>query len=180
MSNIDCPDGEMMRPSVASRGRDTDRKACENKIMRLSLYQPDIPQNVGAAIRAAACFGAGLDIIEPCGFPLNAREIKRVAMDYDALSPPVVHRGWDAFRESYAQTRIILLTTKADYSLWDFAFRKSDILLLGRESEGAPDHVHEAAAARLRVPMAPGARSLNIAVAGAVALAEMRRQLGWE
>lgn len=150
---------------------------CENSFMRLALYQPDIPQNVGAAIRAAACFGAGLDIVEPCGFPLDSREVRRVAMDYGALAPPAAHRSWAAFLETKGPGRLVLMTTKAETALWDFEFRPGDIILMGRESAGAPDEVHEAADARLSIPLAPGARSLNIATAAAVALAEARRQL---
>ncbi len=148
--------------------------------MRLALYQPDIPQNVGAAIRAAACFGARLDVIEPCGFPLNAREVRRVAMDYGAGAAPLAHRGWNAFLETRGGSRLLLLTTAADATIWDFAFRSDDILLMGRESAGAPEEVHAAADARLRIPLAPAARSLNIHVAAAVALAEARRQVGWD
>lgn len=159
--------------------RDNSRNPCKNSLMRLALYQPDIPQNVGAAIRAAACFGAGLDIIEPCGFPLDSREIKRVAMDYGALAPPLAHIGWRAFQKSLGGARLILLTTKADESIWEFEFRETDTLLMGRESQGAPQEVHAAAAARLYIPLAPGARSLNVAVAASVALAEARRQIGW-
>lgn len=148
--------------------------------MRLALYQPDIPQNVGAAIRAAACFGATLDIIGPCGFPLDSRKIGRVAMDYGALAAPTEHLCWNAFHSDTRSARVILLTTKASQSLWDFEFRETDILLMGRESSGAPEEVHGAADTRLRIPLAPDARSLNIAVAAAVALAEARRQIGWE
>lgn len=148
--------------------------------MRLALYQPDIPQNVGAAIRAAACFGVRPEIIEPCGFPLDSREIRRVAMDYGALAPPAAHHSWTAFAESLNGQRLILLTTKGAQSLWDFRFAQDDVLLMGRESEGAPPAVHEAADARLRIPIAPTARSLNLATAAAVALAEARRQIGWE
>ena len=148
--------------------------------MRLALYQPDIPQNVGAAIRAAACFGAELDVIEPCGFPLDSREVRRVAMDYGARATPTAHSGWKAFCETRGSSRLILLTTAADQSIWDFAFRPDDILLMGRESAGAPEEVHAAADARLLIPLAPGVRSLNIHVAAAVALAEARRQVGWD
>jgi len=149
--------------------------------MRLALYQPDIPQNVGAAIRTAACFGAGLDIIGPCGFPLDGRQIRRVAMDYGALAPPTAHASWAAFAESVAENgaRLILLTTRAEETIWDFRFKPADTLLMGRESAGAPEAVHDRADARLKIPLAPGARSLNIAVAAAVALAEARRQAGW-
>ncbi len=147
--------------------------------MRLAFYQPDIPQNVGAAIRIAACFGAALDIIEPCGFPLDAREIRRVAMDYGDLAVPCAHASWEAFDESRKPARLVLMTTKADETIWDFAFQPDDILLMGRESAGAPEAVHEAADARISIPLAASARSLNVAVAAAVALAEARRQVGW-
>lgn len=147
--------------------------------MRLALYQPDIPQNVGAAIRAAACFGAGLDIIGPCGFPLDSKKIRRVAMDYGALSEPTAHDGWNAFLEKLGSARLILLTTKADATIWEHEFAADDVILMGRESEGAPEEVHAAAHARLRIPLATEARSLNVAAAAAVALAEARRQIGW-
>lgn len=147
--------------------------------MRLALYQPDIPQNVGAAIRVAACFGAELGIIEPCGFPLSSREIKRVAMDYGALVEPTRHASWPAFANAARAGRVILLTTKSNRSIWDFAFRPDDTLLMGRESAGAPDEIHSQVDARLLIPMAPDARSLNLAVAAGVALAEARRQTGW-
>jgi tRNA (cytidine/uridine-2'-O-)-methyltransferase len=148
--------------------------------MRLALYQPDIPQNVGAAIRAAACFGARMDVVEPCGFPLDSREVRRVAMDYGAAAAPAAHADWPAFLETVGEARLVLLTTKAEATIWDFRFQANDVILMGRESAGAPDEVHQAAHARLRIPLAPGARSLNVAVAAAVALAEARRQVGWE
>jgi len=148
--------------------------------MRLALYQPDIPQNVGAAIRTAACFGAGLEVIEPCGFPLDSREVRRVAMDYGAVTAPVAHNGWNSFRKSMGDSRLILMTTKAAESIWDYKFRPDDVLLMGRESAGAPDEVHDAAHSRIFIPLAPRARSLNVAVAAAIALAEARRQIGWD
>lgn len=148
--------------------------------MRLALYQPDIPQNVGAAIRAAACFGAEMDVVEPCGFPLDSRELRRAAMDYGAMAPPRPHSGWTAFLETVGKARLVLLTTKAEETIWDFRFQPEDIILMGRESAGAPEEVHERADARLKIPLAPGARSLNVAVAAAVTLAEARRQIGWD
>ncbi len=149
--------------------------------MRLVLFQPDIAHNVGAAIRIAACFGAGVDIIEPCGFPLRAKAIRRVAMDYSLLAPPVIHASWERFQESPERRagRLVLLTTTGDASLWDARFRVGDLIVAGRESAGAPEAVHSAADARVRIPMAGGARSLNVSVAAAVALAEARRQTGW-
>ncbi len=149
--------------------------------MRLALYQPDMAPNVGAAIRAAACFGAGIDVIGPCGFPLDSKDLKRAAMDYALLAPPLLHAGWRAFLESPSRRggRLVLMTTKGAAPLYDFAFSETDIILMGRESAGAPDEVHAEADARLFIPMAKGARSLNIAVAAAVALSEARRQTGW-
>lgn len=148
--------------------------------MRLALYQPDIPQNTGAAIRTAACLGVGLDIIGPCGFPLDDKALRRAALDYGGLVTPVLHPSWSDFLSSPERRsgRLALLTTTGPVSLYDFAFTASDILLMGRESAGAPPDVHTAADARLFIPMAPGARSLNIVVAAAIALAEARRQIG--
>ena len=148
--------------------------------MRLALYQPDIPQNVGAAIRAAACFGARMDVIEPCGFPLDSRQVRRVAMDYGAAAGPTAHSSWEKFLETLGDSRLLLLTTRAEQTLWDFDFKSDDVILMGRESAGAPEEVHTRADARLKVPLAPGARSLNVSVAAAVALAEARRQIGWD
>lgn len=148
--------------------------------MRLILCRPDIPQNVGASIRVAACFGAGVDVVAPCGFAGADREIRRVAMDYGLLAPPVFHASWSAFalrRED--GRRLILMTTKGDRALYDHRFAPDDSIILGSESAGAADDVHAAADIRLAIAIAPGARSLNVAVAGAVALAEARRQLGW-
>lgn len=150
---------------------------CKISFMRLALYQPDIPQNVGAAIRAAACFGARLDIIEPCGFPLDSRKIRRVAMDYGAETPPAPHASWTRFLETIGDARLILLTTKTPESIWDFAFRSDDIVLMGRESAGVPEDVHQRVDARLRIPIHGAARSLNVVVAAAVTLAEARRQM---
>lgn len=154
--------------------------------MRLVLYQPDIPQNVGAAIRIAACFGAPLDIIEPCGFPLSEKklqtEISRVAMDYGAMKPATIHPGWKTFSESPAREegRLILLSTGGAIPLYDFNFHPSDLVMVGRESAGVPKEVSDHCEASLRIPIAAAARSLNVAVAGAVALSEARRQIGWE
>jgi tRNA (cytidine/uridine-2'-O-)-methyltransferase len=149
--------------------------------VRLVLFQPEIAQNAGAAIRAAACFGAGLDIIEPCGFPADAKGLRRAAMDYGALAAPVLHASWPAFHVSPERKtgRLILLSTKATQSLWEFRFEFSDLLMIGQESAGVPDDVRAACDAGLVIPIAPGARSLNAAASGAIALAEARRQLGW-
>lgn len=149
--------------------------------MRLVLYQPEIAQNAGAAIRAAACFGARVDIIEPCGFPADAKGLKRVAMDYGALAPPELHLSWEAFLNSAARHsgRLVLLSTRADAALWDFRFEPSDLVMIGQESAGVPPEVRDACNACVRIPLDPAARSLNAAAAGAITLAEMRRQVGW-
>ena len=149
--------------------------------MRLVLYQPEIAQNAGAGIRAAACFGAGVDIIEPCGFPPDAKGLKRAAMDYGAIAPPTLHSSWRAFSHSVERRsgRLILLSTKGTAALWDFAFAETDLLLIGQESAGVPDEVRAACDSLIRIPIASRARSLNAAAAGAIALAEMRRQVGW-
>jgi len=145
--------------------------------MRLALYEPDIPPNTGTFIRLCACLGVALDIIEPCGFPLSDRMLKRAAMDYGEDAEIALHRSFPAFQAALNGRRLVLLTTKAEASYLDLAFHPDDTLLLGRESAGVPDQVHEAAAARIRIPMAAGRRSLNVAVAGAIVLAEGLRQI---
>jgi tRNA (cytidine/uridine-2'-O-)-methyltransferase len=146
-------------------------------MIHLALYQPDIPQNTGAAIRLCACLGITLDIIEPCGFPWNERKIKQSALDYAA--PMIRHRSWNAFLENYHPgRRIIAMTTKAAVPYTSFAFRPDDILLAGQESAGLPPEVHETADARLIIPLAPGARSFNVINAAAIMLGEALRQTG--
>lgn len=145
--------------------------------MRLALFQPDIPGNVGAIMRSCACFGVSLDLIEPLGFPWDDRKVRRAGMDYFDHVAFTRHADWDGFR-AVQDTRLILLTARGAHDLWDFAFEPGDVLLMGSESAGAPLHVHEAAAATVRIPIAPGLRSLNVSVAAAVALAEALRQTG--
>jgi tRNA (cytidine/uridine-2'-O-)-methyltransferase len=145
--------------------------------MRLALFQPDIPQNLGAAMRLAACMGIKLDIIEPCGFPLSDRAVQRAAMDYAQAADIRRHDSWSAFVANRRPGRLLLLTTRASVPYASFRFAPDDILLLGRESAGAPEEVHALADARLVVPMAPGARSLNVIVSAAMVLGEALRQL---
>jgi tRNA (cytidine/uridine-2'-O-)-methyltransferase len=145
--------------------------------MRLALYHPDIPQNAGAMLRLGACFGVGVDIIEPCGFVLDDRRLRRAGMDYIDQAGLIRHESWGKFVAA-ATGRIVLLTTKGDITHDGFAWREDDVLLMGRESAGVPDSVHRAAAARVVIPIMPGARSLNVAQAAAVALAEALRQTG--
>jgi tRNA (cytidine/uridine-2'-O-)-methyltransferase len=143
--------------------------------MRLALYQPDIPQNAGALLRLGGCLGVPVDIIEPCGFVMGDRQLRRAGMDYLALAEWRRHASWEAFLEA-RRGRLVLLTTKASERYDRFAFAADDTLLLGRESAGAPEEVHRAADARLRVPLRPGARSLNVALAAAIVLGEALRQ----
>jgi tRNA (cytidine/uridine-2'-O-)-methyltransferase len=143
--------------------------------MRLALFEPDIPQNAGALIRLGACMGVPVDIIEPCGFLFDDARLKRAGMDYVQLAQVARHVSWDAFMRA-TTGRMILLTTKGAQSYVDFDFAANDVLILGRESAGAPQQVHAAAAARLRIPMKEGLRSLNVALAGAMVLGEALRQ----
>jgi tRNA (cytidine/uridine-2'-O-)-methyltransferase len=146
--------------------------------MRLALFQPDIPQNLGAAIRLSACLGAPLDIIEPCAFPLSDKAIRRAAMDYGEAAAVTRHVGWADFLAAVRKSgaRIVLFTTRGSEPFHRFAFRPDDILLFGRESAGVPEDVHEAADARVVIPIAPGTRSLNLAVSAGIGLSEALRQ----
>ena len=145
--------------------------------MRLALFQPDIPQNLGAAIRLAACLGVSLDVIEPCGFPLSDAAIRRAAMDYAEIATVKRHASWSIYQAITASChRIVLFTTKGAQPLDHFAFQPDDVLLFGRESAGVPDEVHEAAHARICIPLVIGARSLNVVTAAAIALGEALRQ----
>ena len=146
--------------------------------MRLALYQPDIPPNTGTILRLAACMGVEVDLIEPCGFPFGDRDLKRAGMDYLDRVALTRHASWAAFLRARRPGRLVLLTTRAESAYTAFRFAGDDILLLGRESAGAPAAVHRAADARLRIAMAPGCRSLNVAVAAAMVLGEALRQTG--
>jgi tRNA (cytidine/uridine-2'-O-)-methyltransferase len=144
--------------------------------MRLALYEPDIPQNCGALLRLGACMGVGVDIIEPCGFLFSDKGLKRAGMDYLTEADYARHPSWAAYRAAKAAGRIVLLTSKGSMPFTDFAFAADDTILLGRESAGVPDAVHDAADARLRIPMRAGMRSINVAQAGAMVLGEALRQ----
>jgi len=149
--------------------------------MRLALYQPDIPQNTGAILRLAACFGLPVDVIEPCGFAFDDRRMRRAGMDYLDHVELHRHRSWDAYRtaRSGKPGRLVLLTTKALVPYAEVRFEAADSLLLGRESAGVPEDVHVAADIRIRIPMRPGLRSLNVAMAAAIVAGEAMRQLGY-
>lgn len=143
----------------------------------IAAYQPDIPQNLGALMRLSVCFDTPLHVIEPCGFPFSAKAVRKAAMDYAADADVIAHASWAAFQADRPAGRLVLMTTKGAKPLWDHKFLDTDTILMGRESAGAPDEVHDAADARLLIPMPGGGRSLNIAMAAGIAVAEASRQL---
>jgi tRNA (cytidine/uridine-2'-O-)-methyltransferase len=144
--------------------------------MRLALFQPAIPQNVGACIRLSACFGVELHIVEPAGFRFDDRAMKRAALDYGPLAHMIRHADWEAFQSTRGAGRLILFTTRGATSLTGFAFQPDDTLLFGSEASGAPAFVHAAADARVFIPIRPGARSLNLSVSAGIGLFEGLRQ----
>lgn len=148
--------------------------------MRIALYQPDIAGNVGTIMRLAACFSMPLDIIMPCGFPASDKQLRRAAMDYGDQAETVRHANADAFfaAQAQARSRVVLLTSSGTCALHEAEFLVNDTLLLGSESAGVPPDVHARVAKRVRIPMAAGFRSLNIAVAAGIALHEAMRQTG--
>ena len=148
--------------------------------MHLALYQPDIPQNTGAMLRMAACFALPVDVIEPAGFVFGEARMRRAGMDYWNRVEIRRFPDWRAFaaERKAAGARLILMTTRGDRIYTDFAFEAGDTIIMGRESAGVPDDIHAACDARLRVPMAPGTRSLNVAQTAAIAIAEGLRQTG--
>ncbi len=146
--------------------------------MRLALYQPDIPPNTGTIIRLGACLGVPVDVIEPCGFPFSDKSLRRAGLDYLDRADVTRHLSWAAYLAAREAGRLVLLTTRAERPYTAFRFRSDDTLLLGREGAGAPASVHRRADARLAIPMAPGARSLNVALAAAMVLGEALRQTG--
>jgi tRNA (cytidine/uridine-2'-O-)-methyltransferase len=146
--------------------------------MRLALYEPDIPQNTGAILRLCACLGVAVELIEPFGFVWDDRHLKRAGMDYLDQVALTRLRSWEAFQMAPKAGRLILLSTHGTIAYHRFAFRPDDTLLLGRESAGVPDAVHRAADARVVIPLRPGLRSLNVALAAALVLGEALRQTG--
>ncbi|ARM89392.1 tRNA (cytidine(34)-2'-O)-methyltransferase [Rhizobium sp. CIAT894] len=149
--------------------------------LRLALYQPDIAGNTGTILRLAACLDFAVDLIEPAGFDVSDRNLKRSGMDYIAAAALTRHVNWDRFETWRATTgrRLILASTKAADRYTDFTFRPKDILLFGRESAGVPDQVHEKADARILIPMVEGQRSINVAVSAAMIVGEAMRQTVW-
>ena len=148
--------------------------------MQIALFQPDIPQNTGTILRLCACLGAAAHIIEPAGFPISDRHFRRAGMDYLDHVTLMRHDSWSKFQQWRSDTghRLVLFTTKAASSYLDYRYQTADILLFGRESAGVTDEVAAAADARLLIPIKPGLRSLNVAMAAAMALGEACRQTG--
>ncbi len=146
-------------------------------LMRIALYQPEIPGNVGAVLRLGACLGTGVDLIEPMGFPWNDRRVRRAAMDYIDHVEFTRHAGFEAFRETIGDARLVLFTTKAVHSAYQFEFRPDDVLLFGKESAGIPAAMAGVCDARVRLPMRDEVRSMNLATSAALALGEALRQV---
>jgi len=144
--------------------------------MRIALFEPEIAGNVGAVLRLGACLGAAVDLIEPMGFEWDDRRVRRTAMDYIDHVEVARHLDFDAFRATIGTRRLVLFTTKSDRSPYDYGFRADDILLFGKESAGVPTAVADACDARLRIPMRPQVRSMNLATSAALALGEALRQ----
>jgi tRNA (cytidine/uridine-2'-O-)-methyltransferase len=159
---------------------DAGRGRAETTAMRIALYEPDIPQNTGTILRLSACLGVEAHIIEPTGFPSSDRAFRRAGMDYLDQVMLRRHTSWAAF-EAWRRAeafRLILFTTAAATAYLEHAYRPGDVLMFGRESAGVPEAVHQAADARLLIPMRPGLRSINVAMAAAMALGEAMRQTG--
>ncbi|AQR74212.1 tRNA (cytidine(34)-2'-O)-methyltransferase [Sphingomonas sp. LM7] len=144
--------------------------------MRIALFEPEIAGNVGAVLRLGACFGAAVDLIEPMGFEWDDRRVRRTAMDYIDHVAIARHAGFDAFKTSIGSQRLVLFTTKSDQSAYDFNFMPDDVLLFGKESAGIPTAVADTCDARVRIPMRPQVRSMNLATSAALALGEALRQ----
>ncbi|MEK6204208.1 MAG: tRNA (cytidine(34)-2'-O)-methyltransferase [Amylibacter sp.] len=145
--------------------------------MRLCAYQPDIAPNLGAMIRLSACFAVPLDIIEPCGFPLSLKNLRRTAMDYADMADMTRHDSWETYLATRRAGRLILMTTKATETLWAFQFQPTDTIVMGRESAGVPDSVHNLCGAHIKLPMSGTARSLNVAMCAGMAVSEGLRQV---
>ena len=146
------------------------------EMFNIALYQPDIPQNAAAIIRLCSCFNTTLEIIEPCGFYLNDKRLKRVAMDYLYTSKIVTYKSYENFLIEKKKSRIVLMTTKAKKKYCDFKFKTGDTILFGRESVGVPKIVHDNSYQRLRIPLDNNKRSLNIGMAAAITLSEALKQ----
>ena len=147
--------------------------------MRIALFEPDIPQNVGNIFRLGACLGIPIDVIEPTGFVIDDKRLKRASMDYYDYLDLTKHVSWEKFYELSKKNsyRLILLTTKSQKSYFEYKFQSNDIILFGRESAGVPDYVHETVDERLTIPMIKGPRSINLSSSVSIVAGEMIRQL---
>ena len=145
-------------------------------MISLALYKPDIPQNTASIIRLCACLGAKIHIIEPCGFNLSDTRFKRVVMDYFGLSSIIRYETFEQFLNKNKKSTIVLMTTRGKMSLYKYKFKKNDIILLGRESKGVPDYVHNMLKHKLKIPIMKETRSLNVSVVASISLAEAIRQ----
>lgn len=145
--------------------------------MRLCAYQPDIALNLGAMIRLSACFGVPLDIIEPCGFPLSLKALRRSAMDYADIADMTRHDSWETYLNTKTTGRLVLMTTKASDTLWDFKFEPTDTIIMGRESAGVPQDVHNRCDEHIKLAMSGKARSLNVAMCAGMAVSEAMRKI---
>ena len=146
--------------------------------MRIALFEPEIAGNVGAVLRLGACMGVAVDLVEPMGFVWDDRRVRRAAMDYIDHVSITRHAGFDAFKNTIGGQRLVMFTTKSDQSPYDFSFAPDDVLLFGKESAGVPAAVAEVCDARLRIPMMPQVRSMNLASTAAMVLGEALRQTG--
>ena len=143
----------------------------------IALFQPDMPQNCGAIMRLCACMGVPLDLIEPFGFIWDEARVRRVAMDYIHHVSLTKHRDWESFKTAKGAQRLILLSTKAATPYTEFKFQADDVLVLGRESAGVPEHIHEQVTARIVIPLQNGMRSLNVGMSAAIVVSEALRQI---
>ena len=145
-------------------------------MFNIALYQPDIPQNTASIIRLCSCFNVKLEIIEPCGFNLNDKRLKRVAMDYLDRCKITTYSSYEEFSIKKKNSRVILMTTKAKKNYNNFSFKKKDTLLFGRESQGVPKMVHDNCYEKLKIPLKKNARSLNVGMSVAITVSEALRQ----
>ena len=162
---------------IKSKAKPTPNNGTKILSLRLATYQPDIAPNLGSMIRLSACLNVPLDIIEPCGFPLSIKSLKRAAMDYADIADLTKHDSWESFKQTQSSSRLVLMTTRAEDLLWDFEFKTGDTIIMGRESAGVPEEVHSTVHARIKLPMFGQARSLNVAMSAAMAVSEACRQI---
>ena len=145
--------------------------------LKVVCYQPDIAQNLGTIIRLCACFAVPLVVIEPCGFPFSSRALKRSSLDYAEFAEVSKYKNFESFCRDHTQNRLVLLTTKASKSVWDFSFKRNDVIIMGSETSGVSNLVAQRVDAKLIIPMPGGGRSLNVAVSTGIALGEATRQM---